>query len=35
MNWRKRNDFRRKEEGEQKLTTRKAAERGGRKYGFG
>jgi hypothetical protein len=32
----KRNDFRRKEEGKQKLITRKAAERGeGGKYGSG
>jgi len=31
----KRNDFRRKEEGKQELITRKAAERGGRKYVFG
>lgn len=31
----RRNDFKRKEEGKQKLITRKAAEREGRKYGSG
>jgi len=31
----KRNDFRRKEEGKQKIITREAAERGGRKCGSG